>query len=59
MWYMCFCGFGLYNGVMLTIVILGRCYTYFCDRCYCQYFIGVVLLVADGKPLRPILSLNT
>ena len=58
MWYRYFSEFGLYSGVILTIVVLGRCYSYFCGRCYCQYFVGVVLLVADGKPLRSILSLK-
>ena len=49
--YVFFCEFGLYNGVILTIVVLGRC--------YCQFLVDVVLLMADGKPLRPILNLNT
>ena len=29
----------IYNGVILTILVLGRCYTYFCGRWYCHFFL--------------------
>ena len=32
-----FYDFGLYNGIVMTIVVLGR-YACFYGRCYCQYF---------------------
>ena len=59
MWCMHYCEVGLYNGVLLTIVGLGRCYIYFCGRCYCQFGNDIILLVADGKLLRHMLCLST
>ena len=56
---MCFCDFELYNGMVLTIVVIGRCYTYVLWQMLLPIIDSVIQLVTDGRLLRPILSVNT
>ena len=46
MWCMCIYEVELCNAVIMTSMVVGRCYIYFCGRCYCQFGNNIILL--DG-----------